>query len=146
MKINIKTIDESKHRYPTLGDYFKKDKDVLQVNITDLGNKDYEFLILIHELVEWHLTENRGIKEENIMKFDIQFEKERKRGIHNNEVEPGDAIDSPYRKEHRFAENIERILAHELGIDFNDYSKHLLNFIESKIKKFPDKINDKIGK
>ncbi len=148
--IEIKAIDDSSHRYPTIGDYYKKDKDVLQIHISNLKreNKDFEFLILIHELVEWYLTENKGITEHEITKFDVKFEKDRNKGLHSEDAEPGDAINSPYRKQHRFAENIERLIAAELDIDFNEYNNFLLDFINKPKGKnsFPDKINDEIGK
>lgn len=145
MKVNIRTIDNSKHRYPTLGDYFKKDKDILYINISELGNPKFELLIALHEFIEWFLTESKGIHEHDILKFDEQFEKDRNKGIHHEDAEPGDHKNSPYRKEHRFAENIERMVAHELGIDFNEYNQYLMDFINGKLNK-PKEIDPKLGK
>ena len=39
--------------------------------------------------------------------------------------EPGDDPRAPYHREHEFAGCVERLLAHELGIDWNDYEDAL---------------------
>jgi hypothetical protein len=121
MKINFEVIPHEDHRYSTVGDYWKDHNGVDQFRVSDMGNNDYEFLVFIHELIESYLTGKRGIKEPGIMAFDVEFEKKREKGL--VEGEPGDAIDAPYRKEHRFAENIERQVAFELGVDWFQYDK-----------------------
>ena len=73
MKINFKTIPQKLHRYDTIGDYWYDKKSVLQVRVTEMDKRS-EFLVLIHELIEQFLTEERGIKEEDIMNFDLEFE------------------------------------------------------------------------
>lgn len=122
MKINIEAIPERDMRYPSLGDYWYDDKGVLQIRVVQMDRR-YEMLVIFHELVEQFLTEQRGIKEEDILKFDLEYEKNRQEG---DESEPGDDLNAPYRKEHRFAENIERLIAHELGIDFNEYNDTII--------------------
>lgn len=142
MNIIAKTVDFYSQRYITLGDYFHK-QERLNVLISDTGNEDYNFLILLHELVEEYLTRRLGIKEEIITEFDMKFENG---DIKNSSLyaEPGDHPKSPYRKQHRFSENIERLIAHEMGIDFNDYDKYLCKFLESKIRR--TQIDPTIGK
>jgi hypothetical protein len=39
--------------------------------------------------------------------------------------EPGDSSEAPYHKEHVFATKIERMIADELGVDWDVYEKHL---------------------
>jgi hypothetical protein len=107
MKINIKTIPESKHRYTTYGDYFMKG-DTLQIRVTDTGKEDRDFSVIVHELVEWYFIKRKIIPLDSIDFFDIMFES--KGGI----GEPGDAIDSPYRRQHALADVIERIILIEL--------------------------------
>jgi hypothetical protein len=123
MNINIKTIPNKEQRYNTLGDYFDNENGT-NIFVSDLGNEDYEFLIGLHELVEQYLCKKRGIKEEDISKFDIKFEKERKDG---DDSEPGDNKNAPYRKEHFIATNIERIICGELGLNWQDYEDACLN-------------------
>jgi hypothetical protein len=120
MDYKIKTIPHREQRYETVGDYYLDDAGVTQVRISDMQNEDYAFLVMIHELIEERLTRKRGIPEAAIKAFDEEFEANRKPG---DDSEPGWAPDCPYRKEHAFAENIERMVAHELGVDWEEYDK-----------------------
>lgn len=120
-QVILKVIPHNKQRYDSVGDYFKK------------GNKwfilcskmkaEFVFLVLIHEFVEWFLCQMRGIKNEDIDKFDMEFEKNRKQG---NEDEPGDDPRAPYFCEHQFASQIEKTCAEELGVDWNEYEDILM--------------------
>src|SRR4051812_42927292 len=125
LDIHIKTIPHKEHRYPTVGDYWRDKDGSLQVRISDFGNDDHAFLVAIHELIEWYLTEKHGIKEEDITAFDEQFEKELAEGLHPTNKEPGFDPRAPYIKEHTFATTIEKQLAAELGIDWEQYGKEL---------------------
>lgn len=114
--IEIKVIDHKKHRYETVGDYFKKNKS-WQFRVSKM-NYDYEMLVIFHELVEWFLTQKRGISEKGITNFDVWFESKRKAG---NIDEPGHDKKAPYHKEHVFAEKIEKLIAKEIGVDWKKY-------------------------
>ena len=122
MKIQLKTIPHSSQRYETVGDYWVDQNGVRHIRISDMGNEDYEFLIGLHEQIEQHLCLKRGITEESISSFDIEYEKNRPDG---DESEPGDHPDAPYRKEHFFATNIEHMIALELGVDWKLYSERV---------------------
>lgn len=123
MNIIIKTIPHVKQRYNTVGDYDNTNvSNKLNVSISDLRNWKYEFCIAIHELLELALCHDRGIPEELITKFDMDFEKAREEtGLLQGE--PGDSAGCPYRREHFFATTIERLLASELGVDWEKYEK-----------------------
>jgi Mn-dependent DtxR family transcriptional regulator len=95
------------------------------MRISEMGNDDYAFLIAIHELIEWYLTEKHGIQEKDIKAFDEAFEKERLQGLHTEKEEAGFDPHAPYIKEHSFATNIEKEIAKELGIDWATYSKEI---------------------
>ncbi len=123
--IHIKTIPHPEQRYPTTGDYWRGESGAEEIRVSDVGNPDYEFLVALHELVEWYLTEKRGIREEDVSAFDIQFEKEIKNGAHSPHAEPGFDPRAPYKKEHMFATKIEKEIAEELGIDWETYSERL---------------------
>ena len=69
-----------------------------------------EFCVALHETIEQHLCAKRGISNEDITAFDIKFEKEREHGKHGDN-EPGFDPRAPYRKEHSFADKIERLVA-----------------------------------
>lgn len=120
MKITIQTIPHSSQVYETVGNY-ETHEGITEISVSDMGNEDYEFLVALHELIEWKLTQKRGIGEKTITDFDIDFEKTNKESL-----EPGDDISSPYRKEHFFATTIERLMASELGIDWEEYDKGIM--------------------
>lgn len=116
-KIIALSVKHDHQRYPTVGDYTEAHGTVM-FTISDMGNEEYESLVLIHELVEYLLVKKRGIAISTIDTFDRQFETVRPAG---NTDEPGDHVNCPYRDEHRFAENIERQVCAALGIHWKDY-------------------------
>jgi hypothetical protein len=111
--IQFKTIPAKKQRYETCGDYYPE-KGIWQFRVSN-WTPEYEFLVLMHEFTEWFLTQKRGINEKEISKFDIWFNEEGLPG------EPGDHPKAPYKKEHHFAEKVEKLLAKELGINWKKY-------------------------
>lgn len=120
MEIHYKSIPNEEQRYPTVGDYWEENGiEEFRVSKT---TEDYEFLVLIHEMVEWYITQKRGILEQDITNFDLMFEKEREQGLWKDE-EPGFDPRSPYIKEHTFATEIEKKIAEELGVDWDLYDK-----------------------
>jgi hypothetical protein len=80
-------------------------------------------LVAVHEIVELAITRHRGIPEGVISEFDMEFEKLRESRLRSGE--PGDSPDSPYRREHLFATNLERLLAGELEVDWFEYERHV---------------------
>jgi hypothetical protein len=121
-EINIKTIPHSSQRYDTAGDYFERRifwnrNEVLEVRVSEM-NPDYEFMVTIHELIELYLVKQKGIKIEDIDKFDMKtvFEVDPK-----NQEDPGASKLAPYHKEHMFATKIEKLLCKELGVDWKTY-------------------------
>jgi hypothetical protein len=123
-EIRIKTIDAKDQRYPTAGDYFDIG-DELHFRITKQKNEDYEFMISIHEQVEEYLTRRKGINEQSILEFDLEWEKKKEQGLTTAE-EPGAEPDCPYKREHFLATVIEGLLALEMGIDFQTYDQEIV--------------------
>jgi len=128
MKTTIESKD--KMRYPTAGDYYL-DFLITRIEVFDQGNEDHNFLIALHELVEEYLTRKRGISEEDITAFDLQYEKNR--DPEDTDSEPGDDLAAPYYREHRFAMIMEQLMAHELGVDWNSYDKNIKVYKEFNI-------------
>ena len=122
MNINIQTINHSNQRYETVGDYWIDEKHNWQIRISNMNNWKYELLVAIHELIEFSLCTDREIKEEDISAFDVMFEGEGKKGLWKDE-EPGFDYRSPYREEHIFATRIEKMIAEELNIHWDEYEK-----------------------
>lgn len=119
LNIEIKTISDKDQKYNTVGAYWEEE-DKLMITISDMKNWKNEVLIALHELVESSLCKSRGIKLEEIPKFDKQFEKKRKYGILD---EPGNEPGAPYHREHQFAIKMENLFAQELGINWDEHNK-----------------------
>lgn len=119
MKITIVTIPHDMQRYPTVGDWLFDKKGDLTIRVSGLGDWRKEALIAVHELVEVLICKHDGVSQKAVDKFDIAFEKARKPG---NEDEPGDDNKAPYRRQHCIATAVERLLAAELDVPWNDYA------------------------
>ena len=123
MEIHIKTIDHSQQKYPTCGDYWYDSEGVLQIRVSEMGDKRYHVLVILHELIEEFLTNQLGITEEEITNFDLYYEKRREQGLVEENSEPGFSSDSPYKNQHSIATGIELILAGILGVDWKKYDE-----------------------
>jgi hypothetical protein len=118
--INIQTIPHASQRYNTGGDYWIDANGVRQIRISDFGDPNLEFLILIHELVEIKLNEKAGVTDAMVDQFDFEYERNRLPG---DESEPGDDPRAPYYRQHQFATRVERDMAEQLGVDWDTYGK-----------------------
>ncbi len=101
--IMINVVD--KQRYNTAGDYYATTSG-WQFAVSKQKSVDDEFLILIHELVEWYLTQRNGIREEDITAFDVANPSSR---------DPGSEPNAPYRNEHRAAMEVEQLIIDHLN-------------------------------
>ena len=116
---DVRVIPHDQHRYETVGDYWDEGTNTF-VRVSEMGDARYEFLVAIHEFIEEFLCKHRGIPEPVIKAFDEAFELARPEG---NTDEPGDSFDAPYREEHAFATYIERLIAEQLGVNWDEYGK-----------------------
>ena len=121
MKITIDTISHNNQRYNTVGDWLYDEKGI-SVLVSETNNNDYNFLVALHELIEAYLCKKRGIKEEVVTEFDIEYEKRCRPEDKNG---PGDAWNAPYGNEHKFAGLIEMMMAYELRVDWEKYEESL---------------------
>lgn len=115
-KIVIDVVPHRKQRYPTVGDYYKKNGE-LHIRISKMNAK-HEFLVLIHELIEWFLIDQKGISIKSIDDFDILYEETK-----TDNSEPGNDPNAPYYDEHQFATLIEKLLAEKLGVNWSKYDE-----------------------
>ena len=118
MNVKIVTIPHEEQRYPTVGDWVVNG-DNLYISVSKMSDPRYELLVAVHELVEVLLCKERGIPQELVDKFDMEYEASRSEWDATSE--PGDAAGAPYKKEHFFATTVERLLAAELGVDWEKY-------------------------
>lgn len=115
-EIKYKSIPHKSQRYDTAGDYWIDKKGNWEIRVSEMKS-DYEFMVLVHELIEFYLTQKRGIKEEDITEFDTKLVEEK------YEDDPGLSPKAPYHKEHMFSTKIEKMLCKELGLDWSKYDK-----------------------
>ncbi len=118
MNITIKTIAQKDHRYSTAGDWLIKDNGNIDIKVSKMTKADYEFMIAVHELIEAYLCVKRGITEQEVTAFDVSDY-----GLSLDD--PGKDRLAPYRKEHMFALKVEKLLARELKVNWNNYEKAL---------------------
>lgn len=118
-KIIIETIPDKVQRYNTVGDYYFDEAGNRLIMVSDLANWKYELLIAVHELVEASLCKDRGITDAAIDEFDFAFEEART--VNKKTTEPGDEPDAPYFEEHQFASKVEKMLAAELNVNWDEY-------------------------
>jgi len=122
--IHAKSLPHSEQRYETVGDWWEKRPNAnWHVRVSEMSDWRYMLLVIMHELIEMSLCVQRGIPEERITAYDVAFEANRLPG---NVEEPGEQPDAPYRREHLFAEQLEHMLADELGVDWKDYEAEVM--------------------
>lgn len=78
---------------------------------------------MVHEIIEQGLCREAGITHKEIDAFDKKFERERTKGKHKTDDEPGDDPRAPYRSQHLTATGIEKMLAAAMGVDWKAYDK-----------------------
>ena len=118
LHIVIETIDHSKQRYLTVGDWQIDKAGNLRIVVSKMSDQRYEFLIGMHEAIEAYLAVHAGVSPEAVDRFDRAYEAKRKAG---NDSEPGDDPKAPYYRQHQIGTGIERLLAAELGVDWSAY-------------------------
>ncbi len=122
--VRIRTIPHHFQQYETVGNYWRDVSDrgaeVLEIRVSRMRDRRYEFLVAIHELIEAFLCDWRGIPFDEITSFDIEYENRRRKG---EPVEPGASARAPYRREHEFAERVERLVARELKVDWTKFDR-----------------------
>jgi hypothetical protein len=123
MIIEIRIVPKEQTRFKDLyvGDYYYEGDKVI-ITAVDTGNKVRDRIVALHELVEFIITDYKGITEEEILEFDKMFEQETKEGQHNPDDEPGDDHRAPYIIAHQFSTIIEQLVLNHLNI-FRDDKK-----------------------
>lgn len=124
--VEMQPIPMNLQRYKDIGDWVIDDgKEQVTFNcfVGDMENTDYNFLVLIHELIEAYLCYRRGITDEEVTRWDKE---------HLDSDEAGALKGAPYHKEHTFATKVEAMLSDELGVVWPKYE----DIIEKTLKKW----------
>lgn len=120
MNITIEIIPHEKQRYPTVGDWQYDKNGNLKILVSKMHDERFEMLVAVHELIEVLMCRHDGVSQELVDGFDMEFEKNRKP---DGDSEPGDDPAAPYHFQHSLATGIERILAVQLSVPWEDYAK-----------------------
>lgn len=136
MNIRIEVIPNAEHRRPFTGAdwYFTTEHtlapagsgkmsvpiEVLHVKVSNMSDWRREMILAMHEVVEAILCKHNGVTQEQVDDFDKLYQKS-----HDSDIEAGDAVDAPYRREHCFATAVERMMAAEMDVDWGDYEREL---------------------
>jgi hypothetical protein len=122
VKVVIDIVEHKAQRYPTIGDWVLEEDHTIHIFVSDTGRWLMNMLVAIHELVEAVGCLHGGIKQIDVDNFDIEYENSRPPG---DVSEPGDCPKAPYHKQHMFASFIERAMALEFKMDWDNYEKVL---------------------
>ena len=110
--ISLQVLKPEVMRYETVGDWYEHKLAGPIITVADLGNDDQNFLILVHELIEWYLCGKVGVTEKDVDVYDK---------AHLEDDDPGLNQDAPYHKQHMTAFGIEVLLAGLLEVNWNEY-------------------------
>jgi hypothetical protein len=114
-------IAHKDQKYNTAGDYWETSEGhngTWAIRLSELSDWRYEFLVLIHELVEMALTKHAGIDWKDIDNFDTI-------GAGKDHPDPGSLKSAPYYNEHKAAEMVEKIVASALKVKWEEYNQAL---------------------
>lgn len=123
MEIHIVSIPHDKQRYPTCGDWQFDANGNVTIRVSKLSDWRREALIAVHELVEVLICKRDGVTEQQVDEFDMAYEKNR--APDDKDSEPGFDPKCPCYKQHRVADVVERLLAINLGVDWEAYSDEI---------------------
>ena len=125
-EIRARVIAHKDQRYETVGDYHMVGRH-WAFRVSAMGDWRYEFLVLLHELVEWAWCRQYGIDNATIDDFDFKFEADRKKGLHSDDEEAGDDPAAPYYEGHQFATKLERLAAAILKVKWERYDRTVMS-------------------
>jgi hypothetical protein len=118
IRFQLETDAIETHRYKSIDDWWNPREWCGEVHFktvtADTGNRKYNFLVLIHALIEQYLCFEKGITDEKVCEWDM---------THTHCDDPGSHEEAPYHDEHQIAEAVERMLSEKLGVDWDTYGK-----------------------
>ncbi len=124
MGIFVQYIHHSLQRYDTCGDWWFDEHGSLQVRVSMMDDKRSMEAVALHEIIEALLCRAHGVPEEEVSRFDKQYEAMR---TPHDTSEPGDEPDAPYHVEHRAATLIEKKYLSHLGVSWKEHTETVNN-------------------
>ena len=107
MRILIESVSKDSIPRGDVADY-AVEPDVLHITVAELPDWRMMYAMAFHELTEYGLLKQRGIDVETVNSWDATHELK------------GDDPAAPYHSEHLFAENLERLFAQALELDWTE--------------------------
>jgi hypothetical protein len=95
------------------------------VEVSDLGDWRYNLLTALGQQIELALCKQAGVTSEQIQAFAVAHGKRRRAGDSDYQGAPGDHPDAPHKKAYRFAQQMLKQIAPELGIVWSRYQRAL---------------------
>src|ERR1017187_469402 len=118
--INVNVIPHIEQRYDTVGDWefweAPKYRHGLTVRVSQSGHEATNILVAIHEIIEAYLCKANAVSGGQVDAWDKD---------HLDSPDPGSIPGCPYYREHMFATMIERAMAAELNIDWDEHEARL---------------------
>lgn len=113
-------MPQSRIRSEQAGDWWYFGENCFTIHVLETLSPEDQFRVAMHELTEAYLCRKNGTSDEQVSRFDDQYEAERKEGKHGEYDEPGDDPRAPYREEHSAATHVERAVCHVLDISWKE--------------------------
>ena len=126
MNVTKTTIPHSAQRYSTSGDWQIDEKGNISITVSDLHDWKREWLVGQHEEIETVLCTIAGITQAMVDAYDMAWKE------HDGIEEPGDDPDCPYYQQHQIALAYEHSLAVDVGVNFKQHDRALLEGDEPK--------------
>ena len=113
--ITSTTIPHDTQLYDTAGNYGENGRGHWWLEISQMKDWRYEFLVMMHELTEMALTKQANVEWKQIDLFDTTIGKD--------SDDPGTMPEAPYHVQHMQAMVIEKKLAKMLGVNWKKYDE-----------------------
>jgi len=136
ISFHLRTDDIKDHRYQSIDDWTDPSKVknlvkgetalVFPIQTADMGERKYNFLTLLHALIESYMCFEHGISDDQVSGYDME---------HTHCDDPGSHQDAPYHAEHQLATDVEAMVSVALGVDWTKYGKAT----DKTIAKYPKK-------
>jgi hypothetical protein len=133
--VRISTIPHNHQRYKTVGDWlYDEASESVTILVSDMGDWRKGLACGIHELIETALCVQDGVSEESVSAFDVAYEEARRTQrpapcgcVPTEDSEPGEDRHAPYRRQHAFADGVERLFANAIGLVWDEYAETVVN-------------------
>jgi len=123
--IDITAVPHGEQSYDTPAEWEEPVEGVWQIAVSDLRDWRYNLLTALGQQIEMALCKQAGVTSEQIQAFAVAHGKRRRAGDSDYQGAPGDHPDAPHKQAHRFAQQMLKQIAPELGVVWSRYQRAL---------------------